>query len=95
VREEDGGWAWKFDAGIFAHEPLRPDDVSQLDCPVAVVRPERGLVDAEMGAMLSERLGEAAHLIEVPAAGHHIMLDQPIALVTGLRALLAVVGSTE
>jgi pimeloyl-ACP methyl ester carboxylesterase len=95
VRKVEAGWAWKFDPGIFAHHPLRPDDVSQLDCPVAVVRPELGLVDAEMGAMLSERLGKAAHLIEVPVAEHHIMLDQPIALVTGLRALPAVVGSTE
>jgi hypothetical protein len=36
-----------------------------------------------------EGLGRVAPVIEVPLAWHHIMLDQPIALVTGLRALLA------
>jgi pimeloyl-ACP methyl ester carboxylesterase len=89
VREVEGGWAWKFDAAIFAHVPLRPGELSELPCGVAVLRPELGLVDDAMGEMFSERLGGAAHVIDIPAAEHHVMLDQPIALVTGLRALLA------
>jgi pimeloyl-ACP methyl ester carboxylesterase len=89
VREVDGGWVWKFDAAIFAHEPLRPGGLSEMPCRVAVLRPELGLVDAAMAQMFSERLGGAAHVIDIPAAEHHVMLDQPIALVTGLRALLA------
>ena len=34
-------------------------------------------------------LGRLAPHIEIPAAGHHIMLDQPIAMVTGIRTLLS------
>jgi len=36
-----------------------------------------------------DKLGRRAPLIQIPAAGHHVMLDHPIALVTGLRTLLA------
>jgi pimeloyl-ACP methyl ester carboxylesterase len=42
-----------------------------------------------MGEMMYDRLGRLAPLIEIPAAAHHIMLDQPIALVTGIRTLLS------
>ena len=31
----------------------------------------------------------AAPVVEIPQARHHIMLDQPLALVAALRALLA------
>ena len=36
-----------------------------------------------------DRLGRAAPVIEIPAAGHHVMLDEPLALVTGIRTLLS------
>jgi hypothetical protein len=28
-------------------------------------------------------------VVEIPAAGHHVVIDQPLAPVTGLRTLLA------
>jgi hypothetical protein len=34
-------------------------------------------------------LGRSAPVVEIPQARHHIMLDQPLALVSALRALLA------
>ena len=37
----------------------------------------------------NDRLGRVAPVIEIPTAGHHVMLDQPIALVTALRTLLS------
>jgi hypothetical protein len=36
-----------------------------------------------------DRLGRLAPVIEIPAAGHHVMLDYPLALVTGIRTLLS------
>jgi hypothetical protein len=36
-----------------------------------------------------ELLGRVAPVIEIPEAYHHIMLDQPLLLVAGLRTLLA------
>lgn len=89
IQEAPGGWTWKFDYRIFAHKPLDPDQLSRCDCRVAVFRPENGLVDSEMGAMITNRLGRGVSLIDIPEAEHHVMLDQPLALVTGLRAILA------
>jgi pimeloyl-ACP methyl ester carboxylesterase len=89
VREAGGGWSWKFDPRIFARHPLTPALLTRLDCRVALFRAEHGIVSPQIGEMMYDRLGRLAPLIEIPAAGHHIMLDQPIALVTGIRTLLS------
>jgi pimeloyl-ACP methyl ester carboxylesterase len=34
-------------------------------------------------------LGRRSPVVEIPLAGHHLMLDEPLSLVTALRALLA------
>ena len=36
-----------------------------------------------------EELGRVTPVIEIPEAGHHAMLDQPLILLTALRTLLA------
>ena len=36
-----------------------------------------------------EALGRVAPVIELPEAGHHAMLDQPLVLLTALRTLFA------
>ena len=36
-----------------------------------------------------ENLGRVTPIIEIPEAGHHAMLDQPLLLLTALRTLLA------
>jgi pimeloyl-ACP methyl ester carboxylesterase len=88
VREVAGGWTWKWDPGIFRPEhsvvPL-----TRLDCRVALLRAEHGIVSAELGDLIYDRLGRVAPVIEIPAARHHIMLDQPIALVAAIRTLLS------
>jgi pimeloyl-ACP methyl ester carboxylesterase len=89
IREVGGGWSWKFDPRIFGRHPLTPALLTRLDCRVALFRAEHGIVSPQIGEMMYDRLGRLAPLIEIPAAGHHIMLDQPIALVTGIRTLLS------
>jgi hypothetical protein len=41
-----------------------------------------------MAQLLRDRLGQAA-VVELPAAGHHVMLDEPLCLVTAMRTLLS------
>ena len=89
IREVDGGWSWKFDPQIFGRESLPPAMLTRLRCRVALFRAQHGLVPADMGEMMYDRLGRVAPVIEIPDAGHAIMLDQPLALVTGIRTLLA------
>jgi pimeloyl-ACP methyl ester carboxylesterase len=88
VRQADGGWTWKWDPAVFLLEaPSTP--LTRLECRVALFRAEHGIMSAEMSEIMYDRLGRVAPLIEIPAAGHHIMLDQPIALAAALRTLLS------
>jgi pimeloyl-ACP methyl ester carboxylesterase len=89
VRPAEGGWTWKFDPRVFARDTLTPELLTRLDCRVALFRAEHGLVTPQQGEALYDRLGRVAPLIEIPVAGHHIMLDEPVALAAALRTLLA------
>ena len=89
VRPAEGGWTWKFDPRVFVRDHLTPELLTRLDCRVALFRAEHGLVTPQQGEVIYDRLGHVAPVIEIPVAGHHIMLDQPIALVAALRTLLA------
>jgi pimeloyl-ACP methyl ester carboxylesterase len=84
----EGGWTWKFDPGLFAERaPLR-DLLPALRCRAAFIRSEFGLVPPSMAGTIDELLGQRAPIVELPDAGHHPMLDQPLPLVTALRMLL-------
>jgi pimeloyl-ACP methyl ester carboxylesterase len=90
VRAGPDGWTWKFDPGFFGNMGrLDPEILSTVTCRVAILRAEFGLVTPDIGEHMYELLGRTAPVIEVPLAYHHIMLDQPIALVSAVRALLA------
>jgi pimeloyl-ACP methyl ester carboxylesterase len=89
-RVEDG-WTWKFDPAIFLWVTPRAarEILPEVRCRVALFRAARGLVTPDIGAYMYELLHRNSPVIEVPEAHHHLMLDQPLALVTGLRTLLA------
>lgn len=90
IRAVEGGWTWKFDHGIFGPRRSETSDLlAQVRCRVALFRAEHGLVTPEIGEFMYDTLGRVAPVIEVPEAGHHLMLDQPLLVVTGLRTLLA------
>lgn len=90
LRAVPGGYQWKFDPRIFERRSVPHGTLlEQVKCRVALFRAEYGLVSVDIGAYMYEQLGRLAPVVEVPLAWHHIMLDQPIALITGLRALLA------
>jgi pimeloyl-ACP methyl ester carboxylesterase len=89
VRQVDGGWTWKFDPRIFDRQEFTRMLLGRLDCRVALFRAEYGILSPQMSAVMYDRLGRVAPVIEIPAAGHHVMLDQPIALITAIRTLLS------
>jgi pimeloyl-ACP methyl ester carboxylesterase len=89
LRPVDGGWSWKFDPRVFRRGYLTPQLLDRLECRVALFRGERGILSQQISDVMYDRLGRAAAVIEIPDAGHHVMLDQPLALVTGLRTLLS------
>lgn len=89
IREVQGGWTWKFDPKIFSQSWLEPSELVGISCRVAMFRAESGLVEDEMVKTIHENINLVADVIEIPDSGHAIMLDQPLALVTGLRTILS------
>lgn len=88
VREVDGGWSWAFDPRSFDRPDIDPDDWTPIDQDVAILRATDGMLSAEMADRLVERLGPSAGWSEVDA-GHHMMLDQPLALLAAMQTVLA------
>jgi len=89
IRQVDGGWIWKWDPAVFSSREVPAGPLARLDCRAALFRAEHGILSAEMSDLIYDRLGRVAPVIEIPVAGHHVMLDQPIALVAALRTLLS------
>ncbi|MFD1825451.1 alpha/beta fold hydrolase [Mumia zhuanghuii] len=88
VREVEGGWTWKFDPNVFFGAQMEPEDLAKTVCPTALIRGERGLATTDITSTVAERLGGHVPVTVVPDAGHHIMLDQPVALITALQSLI-------
>jgi pimeloyl-ACP methyl ester carboxylesterase len=81
------GWTWRFDPAVTGHDTF-PDELWGDDIgPVVLVRAERGLLTPAQAAELSARLGGAEERV-IDDSGHHIMLDQPLALTACLRDIL-------
>jgi pimeloyl-ACP methyl ester carboxylesterase len=87
-----GGWSWKFDPRIFDEPDRRQpvDDLARLTCRLAAIYGERSaLFPLEIREYMSALFAGRAPIIGVPEAHHHLFLDQPLAFVSTLRALLA------
>ena len=94
LKPVDGGWQWKFDRRVFEQfgaglGSLAEAYLADVGCRLALLRSEFGLVTPDIGASMFEKLGRVTPVIEIPEAGHHAMLDQPLLLLTALRTLLA------
>jgi pimeloyl-ACP methyl ester carboxylesterase len=94
VAQDDGGtgFTWKFDPAIWQRFSIgdTAERLKATRCRIAVFRGEHSvLLPPEIGEYMFNLLGRQAPMVEIPQAQHHIMLDQPLALVAALRALLA------
>jgi pimeloyl-ACP methyl ester carboxylesterase len=89
IGASEGGWTWKFDPNVFGNRTPSPEVLHKVHCRVALFRAENGLVTPDIGTQMYNLLGRVAPVIEIPLAGHHVMLDQPLLLVTGIRTILA------
>ncbi|MFC4000148.1 alpha/beta fold hydrolase [Prauserella oleivorans] len=88
LRPVRGGWTWKFDPRIFSTRPPLAQDLPKLTTPVALVRCEHGMVPQHMADEMTHLVGDSMPVIRIPGAGHHPMLDRPLALAAALRRLL-------
>lgn len=92
IREENGQWTWKFDPFMDSATFAVPDADTLLPSIKTPVDTVYGALSEVVPDALARRivsaLGNAGKRIRIPGGHHHLMLDQPIALIATLLALL-------
>jgi pimeloyl-ACP methyl ester carboxylesterase len=96
---EDGsgeGWTWRFDPNMWAKldrsimETIEKAGTPEVQVPLAHIAGDRSAIVARREQGEPSFLPDDTLEIIIPDSAHHIMVDQPLALVAALRALLAV-----
>ena len=89
--EENGVWRWRFDP-LFVDKLIRGDAWGALalaSTRLAVFYGElSAIVAGEPLRLFREQAPPSTPFIGIPQAGHHVMLDQPLALTAAIRTLL-------
>jgi pimeloyl-ACP methyl ester carboxylesterase len=90
--EENGAWRWCFDPN-FLDRLVRRDSWAALAAParrMAIMYGEiSSLVTGQLLADVRRQAPPGTPFISIPQAGHHVMLDQPLALTAAINAVLA------
>jgi pimeloyl-ACP methyl ester carboxylesterase len=91
LKETAHGWTWKFDPNLFTHTMVAMNEqLASVRCRVAVLRGEYSVVVPEdTAAYMYDLMGRVSPVVTIPEAHHHLLLDQPLSLVSSLRTLLA------
>lgn len=99
LKETEGGWCWKFDPLVYSASEEGHDnwwlqhtqDLVNLQIPRAIIYGDRSeLVSKDTVDAVQERSSDAIQKYEISDAAHHLMVDQPFALVETIRkAILA------
>ena len=88
------GWTWAFDPFANdsrgdAHRGAQDVAIRAMRCPLVVMwGAQSALVTPEVVARTRAAAPPGTPFIEIPNAYHHVMLDQPLAFVAALRAVL-------
>jgi len=96
IQKTQSGWGWKFDPAIFdisldrkpANQEKLERSLAEMPCRIGYIRSEDGLLSPDMADRIRSMLELRGPFVELAAAGHHPMLDQPLPLVATIRTLL-------
>jgi pimeloyl-ACP methyl ester carboxylesterase len=91
IKREGEGWCWKFDdaqvGGAIEHDGAAV--LERIEIPMTIIHGEfSDVMSADRAAKVVNRLKHARGPISIPLAHHHVMLDQPLELVSALRGVL-------
>ncbi|MEM8694831.1 MAG: alpha/beta hydrolase [Pseudomonadota bacterium] len=92
VEIEPGRWSWCFDPNGFGNTKRLESakKARTANCPLAIIYGDRSaIMDDEALGHLRDTMPEGTPFVAIPDSGHHVMVDQPLALVAAMRALLA------
>lgn len=95
VERDDGRWHWCFDphadatrGGLFKSDSALT--IADAQCPLDFIWGDRStLVPADVMKATRAAAPAGTRFVMMPDAGHHLMLDQPLAFVATVHALLA------
>lgn len=87
VHRTEAGWTWRFDHAVTTHDTFPHELWGTPHCPVAVVVAERSILTDRDVDELRERLG-VPEVVTIVDSGHHVMLDQPLALIACIGGIL-------
>jgi pimeloyl-ACP methyl ester carboxylesterase len=92
IKPVEGGWTWRFDPKMFSQ--IRASGawhhLLAARCPMAFINGSRSrLTTPDRVVYVRSQAPEGTPFITVPDAAHHLMVDQPLAVVTAIRAVLA------
>jgi pimeloyl-ACP methyl ester carboxylesterase len=89
------GWTWRFDPNMWAKldrsgSRPTPEEMLSVKPPVVHIFGRDSAIVQRLRDGRLMMFPPAVREIEIPDAQHHVMIDQPLALVSAIRALLAV-----
>jgi len=97
LKQVDEGWVWKFDPAILSPDNDRNSEwwqaigplLIKLNLPRAIIYGEHSaMMSAQALQYLTDESGGDIPIIQLRDAHHHLMLDQPLAFIASIDALL-------
>lgn len=88
------GWTWRFDPNMWAkldrgNDLRRASEMADVKTPMVHIYGAKSRIVEHRKAGAPSPFPDGMIEIEIPDSHHHIMIDQPLALVAAIRALLA------
>lgn len=94
LNEVEGGWTWKFDEKFVPRHTEEdrarvPTVLSGIVAPVTLIYGDQSIVvSRKLAHGIVKYLRHGHGPIAIPQSHHHVLLDQPLSLVSALKALL-------
>jgi pimeloyl-ACP methyl ester carboxylesterase len=91
LKEVEGGWTWKFDEQLIPkHDDAKATDIlAKIKAPVTFIYGDASaIVSRKHAHEIVRHIPNARGPVAIPQSHHHVLLDQPLSLVSALRAVL-------
>jgi pimeloyl-ACP methyl ester carboxylesterase len=91
IKECDDGWTWKYDPEAFRNLQASSIfvELKEVSAPTLIIRGQDSrILDEETADNMQSEIRTAEDVVEIAGAFHHVMLDQPAALIEEIRSAL-------
>jgi pimeloyl-ACP methyl ester carboxylesterase len=91
LKEIEGGWTWKFDERLIPkHDDAKAAEIlAKIAAPVTFIYGDASAIVSRQHAHdIVSHIRNGHGPIAIPQSHHHVLLDQPLSLVSALRGVL-------